>query len=71
MAISACAKCGGHAFERATLTPVGEQNKISIIQCASCGTPIGALDSAMLEGLQKQVAAINAGLVRIAKALSE
>jgi hypothetical protein len=35
---------------------------------------IGALDhasSTLIEGLQKQIAAIDAGLVRIAKSLSE
>jgi hypothetical protein len=74
MAASTCAKCGGHSFERAFLTPVGEDRRLAIIQCASCGTPIGILDSpssVLIESLQKQVAAIDAGLVRIAKALSQ
>ena len=74
MAVSTCAKCGGHSFERALLTPVGEDIELAIVQCANCGTPIGALDSAsstLIEGLQKQIASIDAGLVRIAKALSE
>jgi len=39
---------------------------------ASCGTVVGTLDSeAAIEGLQKQIAAIDAGLVRIVKALQE
>ena len=74
MAASTCAKCGGHSFERAFLTPIGEDHKLTILQCANCGTPIGALDfpsSALIEGLQQQIASIDAGLVRIAKALSE
>jgi hypothetical protein len=74
MAVSTCAKCGGHSFERALLTPIGEDRKLAIVQCANCGTPIGALDSAsnaLIEGLLKQIASIDAGLVRIAKALSE
>ena len=74
MAVSTCAKCGGHSFERALLTPIGEDRKLAIVQCANCGTPIGALDSAsnaLIEGLQKQIASIDAGLVRIAKALSK
>jgi uncharacterized Zn finger protein len=74
MATSTCAKCGGHSFERALLTPIGEERKLAIIQCANCGTVIGALDpasSTLIEGLQKQIAAIDTGLVRIAKTLSE
>jgi transcription elongation factor Elf1 len=74
MATSTCAKCGGHSFERALLTPIGEERKLAIIQCANCGTVIGALDpasSTLIEGLQKQIAAIDAGLVRIAKTLAE
>jgi len=74
MAASTCAKCGDHSFERARLTPIGEDRKLTVVQCANCGTVIGALDpasSTLIEGLQKQIAAIDAGLVRIAKALSQ
>ena len=74
MATSTCAKFGGHSFERALLTPIGEDRKLAIVQCAKCGTVIGALDptsNTLIEGLQKQIAAINVGLVRIAKTLSE
>ena len=74
MATSTCAKCGGHSFERAFLTPIGEDRELAIVQCATCGTVIGALDptsNTLIEGLQKQIAAIDAGLVRIAKTLSE
>jgi hypothetical protein len=72
MAASNCAKCGGYTFERGLVTPVGEQRAISVLQCAGCGTVIGTLDGHLaLERLQTQVAAIDAGLVRIAKALSE
>jgi hypothetical protein len=74
MATSTCAKCGGHSFEHVLLTPIGEDRKLAIVQCANCGTVIGALDPAssiLIEGLQKQMAAIDAGLVRIAKSLSE
>ena len=69
MAASICAKCGGHTFERGLITPLGEQRTISVLQCAGCKT---TLDGHLaLERLQTQVAAIDAGLVRIAKALSE
>jgi uncharacterized Zn finger protein len=74
MAASTCAKCGGHSFERALLTPIGEDRKLAIVQCANCGTVIGSLDpvsSTLIEDLQKQIAAIDAGLVRIVKALSQ
>jgi len=74
MAASTCAKCGGHSFERALLTPIGEDRKLVIVQCANCGMVIGALDpasSTLIDGLQKQIAAIDAGLVRIVKALSK
>ena len=63
MATSTCAKCGGHSFERALLTPIGEDRKLAIVQCANCGTVICALDpafSTLIEGLQKQIAAIDA-----------
>ena len=72
MAISACAKCEGHTFERGLVTPLGEQRVISVLQCAGCGTVIGTLDGLLaLERLQAQVAEIDVGLVRIAQALSE
>jgi hypothetical protein len=70
MAVSTCAKCNGHVFERGLVVPLGEQNKIPVLQCAECGTLIGMLDSHLaIEDLQKQVAAIDAGLIKIAKTL--
>jgi len=72
MAISTCAKCEGHTFERGLVTPLGQQRAISVLQCAGCGTVIGTLDGLLaLERLQAQVAEIDVGLVRIAQALSE
>lgn len=72
MAVSTCAKCGGHTFERGLITPLGEQRTVPVLQCAGCGTVIGTLDSHLaMEGLQKEIAHIDAGLVRIAKALSQ
>ena len=44
MAVSTCVKCGGHGFELASLTPIGQQLKLTDIQCSNCGTPVGALD---------------------------
>ena len=72
MAASTCAKCGGHAFQRGLITPLGEQHSVNVLQCSDCGTVVGILDlSSVLDGLQKQIAAIDAGLVRVVKALSE
>jgi len=71
MAITACPKCGLHAFERGFITPLREQRAVSVLQCASCGTAIGILETAASDDLQKQVAAIDAGLVRIVKAMQE
>ncbi len=72
MAVSTCAKCEGRAFERGLVAPLGEQCAISVLQCSGCGAVVGILDGhSALERLQTQVAAIDAGLIRIAKALSE
>ena len=72
MAVSTCAKCGGHTFERGLVTPLGEQRTVPVLQCAGCGTVIGTLDAQfVIESLQNQIAHIDAGLVRIARALSE
>jgi hypothetical protein len=74
MAVSTCTKCGGHSFELALLTPVGESRKFTLVQCAQCGTPAGVLDPALgpqIEALKNQVAAIDERLSRIAMALQE
>jgi hypothetical protein len=72
MATSICVKCGGNTFECDRVKPLGKQRAIPVLQCAGCGTVVGTLDGHLaLERLQTQVAAIDAGLIRIAKALSE
>jgi hypothetical protein len=72
MAVAACAKCNGHIFERSFVTPLREQSKVPVLQCADCGALVGTLGSEMaIDELQRQLAAIDAGLTRIAKALSE
>lgn len=74
MAVSTCIKCEGHSFELALFTPLGESHKLTMVQCANCGTPIGVMDAASrtaIEALQGKVAAIDDGLTRIAKALSD
>ena len=72
MAISTCLKCEGHAFERGLITPLREPRAVSVLQCANCGAVVGTLDSqAAIEGLQEKVAAIDAGLIRIVKAIQD
>jgi hypothetical protein len=74
MAVSTCIKCGGHGFELALFTPLGESHKLTMVQCAVCGTPVGVMDTASrvaIEALQGKVAAIDDGLTRIAKALND
>ena len=74
MAVSTCIKCDGHSFELALFTPLGESHKLTMVQCAACGTPIGVMDAvsrAAIEALQGKVAAIDDGLTRIAKALND
>ena len=74
MAISSCIKCAGHSFEVVLFTPIGENRKLSIVQCSSCGTPIGIMDPAtgpQIEALRAQVAAIDVRLSRIAQALQD
>lgn len=74
MAISSCSKCGGHSFELAAFTPIGDSRKLTLVQCAACGTAVGALDpsaGAQIEALKNQVAAIDLRLTRIAAALQD
>lgn len=74
MAVSTCLKCSGHSFELALFTPMAESHKLTIVQCSQCGTPIGVLDPAsgpLLDTLKNQIAAIDARLTQIAKALTD
>jgi hypothetical protein len=74
MAISTCGKCGGHGFELALFTPIGESRKLTLVQCATCGTAVGALDPStgpQIEALRSQMTAIDEKLSRVAAALQE
>jgi len=72
VAISSCIKCAGHTFEVVLFTPIGDSRKLSIVQCSSCGTPVG-MDPAgpQMEALKAQVAAIDARFTRIAQTLQD
>ncbi|MFO1108144.1 MAG: hypothetical protein U1E61_03050 [Bradyrhizobium sp.] len=74
MAVSTCSKCGGHSFELALFTPIGESRKLTLVQCSTCGIAVGALDPAtgpQIDALKREVAAIEQRLARIAGALQE
>jgi hypothetical protein len=80
MATSACVKCGEHLFELVEMLPAGAVNKLQLLQCASCGTPVGVHEdnSAILTKLtvaiaqlKAQVTEIDAGLRRIVEFLNE
>ena len=74
MSVSTCPKCSGHSFELILFTPVGDDRKLALVQCATCGAPVGAFDPAIgpqIEILKSQVAAIDERLSRIAKALQD
>jgi hypothetical protein len=74
MAISTCGKCGGHSFELALFTPIGESKKLNLVQCSACGVVVGVLDPSLgpqIDALKREVAAIDQGLARIAGALQE
>jgi len=44
MAMSTCAKCGGHFFEMKENEPTGSQFKIMFIQCSGCGGVVGVTE---------------------------
>jgi len=74
MTVSTCTKCAGHSFELALFTPIGTSKKLSLVQCSQCGAPVGVLEpatGAQFETLQRQIAAIDEKLNRIATALQE
>ena len=74
MAISTCQRCAGHSFELALFTPLGTSQKLTLVQCSGCGTPVGVLDpttGSQIDALKNQVAAVDERLNRIAKALQD
>jgi hypothetical protein len=74
MAVSTCIKCAEHSFELVPFTPLAARHRLVMVQCSSCGTPIGILDPAtapQIDALKGQIAAIDERLNRIAKALQD
>ena len=74
MATSTCVKCGGHRLELANPELLGEAAKYRLVQCASCGVPVGVIDPGIegrIEGLRRQIASIDSRLMEIAKTLAD
>jgi hypothetical protein len=72
MPASTCATCGSHSFEVVSFVPLRQTYKLSLVQCSSCGTPVGALDQGtkhLVEDLRKRIASIDDRLALIARAL--
>ena len=44
MVKSKCSKCLSENFELAEVLPRNSKNKVTFIQCESCGTVVGVLD---------------------------
>jgi transcription elongation factor Elf1 len=42
--ISTCIKCGGQKFEIVLTQQTGSASRLSLVQCASCGTPTEVID---------------------------
>jgi predicted RNA-binding Zn-ribbon protein involved in translation (DUF1610 family) len=67
MANTSCPKCGVTSFEVATISPRGTKFKKSVVQCASCGSPIAAGD---FVNLGSQMESVFDRLDRIEKMLN-
>jgi hypothetical protein len=75
MAISACAHCQNQSFELQEAKVSGARHRLMFVQCASCGTPAGLVEThaaellqaqeVRLKSLQQQIAAIEASIAHI------
>lgn len=54
MAVSTCSKCGGHSFRLDESVPSGANYKLMLVQCSSCGVPVGVVDYYNLGALLKK-----------------
>jgi hypothetical protein len=69
-----CIKCGEHGFELSLFTPIGASRKLTLVQCSSCGTPVGVLDpesGPLIDVLRREISTIDEKLNRVAQALQE
>jgi hypothetical protein len=55
-----CPKCNGTVWEIKTVDPMGGNYKQSVLQCVSCGVPVGVLDyynlGSLLKTQEKEIA---------------
>lgn len=69
MAHSTCVKCGGHTFEVRLFEPAGGRYKQNMVQCSSCGVPVGVLDffnmGAQTDDIKAQLKALSGGISEI------
>lgn len=60
--MTTCGKCGRSSFTVQSGEPAGSQFVIYFVQCSSCGTPVGVLESnnlgAMISRLEQKVNAM-------------
>lgn len=59
MAMSKCGSCGQHRFELREGEPSGSRFKFNLVQCSSCGVPVGAVEyeyiGALIEGIEQRL----------------
>ncbi len=77
MAISTCAHCQNQTFELQDAKISGPHFQVLLVQCASCGTPVGVMESrsfpllqeqdARLKHLEQQVSSIAASVGHIGR----
>ncbi len=69
MASSTCIKCGGHLFEIKQIEPIGSAYKLHLVQCATCGGPVGTQDyfnlGSLLVDQEKMIKALSTRLTQI------
>jgi hypothetical protein len=77
MAVSGCAHCQNESFELQEALIGGAHHRVVFVQCASCGTPVGIVEShalrrqqereARLRNLERQVASIGSAVHHIGR----
>lgn len=48
MAHPTCEKCDSHIFETKEICPINLDYKLTFVQCAECGGPVGVMESCNL-----------------------
>jgi len=67
-----CAKCGNHRFELRQIEPTNGGPKQPIVQCDSCGAPVGIASlQDRLADIEARVANIESYLAQVARALQD